>query len=195
MHHSRVCRRLRRVSVYVVLCVLQISMVALGVGFDDMRSAYRRIPTYHPYYTMFAVWDVQRECVVYYYLPGHQFGSIAAVLNFNRFPKPMVRMARVLFAVMVDQYFDDYMTVDTAVGLTSAQDSLILCHDLVGPDLIEYKKQGRWPTATWGSGTRLTSASFIASTPSMSAAPPVPRRGRRPPRRRRLRHRLTRCSR
>ena len=141
-------------------CVLQISMVALGIGFDDMRSAYRRIPTCHPYYTVFAVWDVQRERVVYYYLPGHQFGSIAAVLNFNRFPKLMVRMARVLFAVMVDQYFDDYMTVDTAVGLTSAQDSLILCHDLVGPDLIEYKKHKALADSNVGLGHEID-VSFV----------------------------------
>ena len=120
--------------------VLSITMVALAIGLDDMRAAYRRIPTCHPHYTVFAVWDVELERVVFYYLPGHQFGSTAAVLNFNRFPMLMVHMARVIFAVMVGQYFDDYMTIDTVAGGTSAQDSLILCHDLVGPSLIEPKK-------------------------------------------------------
>ena len=120
--------------------ILSISMLALGIGFDDMRSAYRRIPTCHPQFTVFAVWDVAQRKVVFYYLPGLQFGAVAAVLNFNRFPKIMVHMARVLFAVMVDQYFDDYMTIDTTDGMDSAQNSLILCHDLVGPDLIEFKK-------------------------------------------------------
>jgi hypothetical protein len=136
--------------VFMWCSILQISMLALGIGFDDMRSAYRRVPTCHPQYTVFAVWDIERQCVVFYYLPGHQFGAIAAVLNFNRFPKLIVHMAQVLFAVMVDQYFDDYMTIDTADGMTSAQDSLILCHDLLAPDLIEIKKHKE--IADWNVG-------------------------------------------
>ena len=53
----------------------------------------------------------------------------------------MVDMARLLFAVICDQYFDDYMIVDIASGGASAQNLLGLCHDLVGQSLEPKKRQ------------------------------------------------------
>ena len=148
-----------------------IAMVALGIGLDDMRAAYRRIPTSQPWYTVYIVWDVRRQCVAYFYLPGHPFGALGAVLNFNRFPKLMVCMARALFAVMVDQYFDDYMTIDAAAGLASAQGCLALCHDLVGQSL-EMRKHKPLDAANVGLGheidlfsVRAEYAVYIRCTP------------------------------
>ena len=123
-------------------CVLLgIGMVALTVGLDDMRAAYRRIPTAQPWYCTFAIWSFVQSKVVYYYLPGHAFGLGSAVLNFNRFPHVMVAMARCLFAVMADHYFDDYMIIDIASAGLSGQISLALCHELVGQSLEPKKRK------------------------------------------------------
>ena len=120
---------------------LSIPLLALTIGLDDMRAAYRRIPTSQPWYTCFAVWHAIKRRVVYFYLNGHSFGAVSSVVNFNRFPKVMVAMARALFAVMCDQYFDDYMICDLECGGFSAQVSLALCHELVGQELEPKKRK------------------------------------------------------
>lgn len=83
----------------------------MAIGFDDLTAAYRFVPCSQPEYTVFCVWRPATPTApgapVFYYVPGHNFGMTAAVLNFNRFPKMMVAMSRSLMALAVDQYFDD----------------------------------------------------------------------------------------
>ena len=98
-------------------------MPRLLIGLDDMRAAYRRIPVLSPQFTVFALWSFVRKAVTYYFLPGHNFGLVSAVTNFNRFPHLLVAMCRVLFAVPVDHFFDDYVIVDSRDGGTSGQDA------------------------------------------------------------------------
>jgi hypothetical protein len=117
-----------------------INTVALQLGLDDMAAAYRRVPTSQPQYTVFALWSMARKQIVYYYLHGHCFGHRAAVLNFNRFPHLMVALARGLFAVAVDHYFDDYIIIDSKQGGESAQDAVAGVHALVG-QAVEMKKR------------------------------------------------------
>ena len=115
-------------------------MPRLLIGLDDMRAAYRRIPVLTPGFTVFAIWSVVRGAVVYYFLPGHNFGLVSAVVNFNRFPHLMVAISRVLFAVPVDHFFDDYVIVDAHDGGVSGQEALAVAHELVGQE-VEPKKR------------------------------------------------------
>ena len=129
-------------AVVLLACfLLGVAMPAMVIGLEDMKAAYRRIPGAQPWYHGIAVFNPHTGRVEFFYLPGHTFGSKAAVLNFNRFPMIMVDMARLLFAVICDQYFDDYMIVDIASGGASAQNLLGLCHDLVGQSLEPKKRQ------------------------------------------------------
>ena len=115
-------------------------MPRLLIGLDDMRAAYRRIPVLSPQFTVFALWSFVRKAVTYYFLPGHNFGLVSAVVNFNRFPHLLVAMCRVLFAVPVDHFFDDYVIVDSRDGGTSGQEALASAHELVG-QAVEPKKR------------------------------------------------------
>jgi len=85
---------------------------------------------------------------VFYYVPGHNFGMAAAVLNFNRFPKLMVAMARSLLALAVDQYFDDYMIVDLLAAGDSGQGGLSFLHSLAGRPFDSDKHQRMSPTGS-----------------------------------------------
>ena len=116
------------------------AMPRMRIGLDDMRAAYRRIPVATPWFTVFAIWSFMRQRVVYYYLRGHNFGAVSAVLNFNRFPAVLVAMCRVLFAVPCNHFFDDYVIVDLHAGGTSGQEALAAAHELVGQE-VEPKKR------------------------------------------------------
>jgi len=72
----------------------------------------------------------------------------AAVLNFNRFPKLMVAVARSLFAIAADQYFDDYMIVDFLHAGQSGQAALSFLHSLAGRPFDKTKHQGSAPRNT-----------------------------------------------
>ncbi|KAL1510155.1 hypothetical protein AB1Y20_006486 [Prymnesium parvum] len=124
----------------------------LTIGFDDLTAAYRFVPCSQPQYTVFCVWRPASAtcpgCPVFYYVPGHNFGMAAAVLNFNRFPKLMVAMSRSLMALAVDQYFDDYMLVDYDGAGQSGQHALSALHDLVGRPFDKDKHQSLAPCNT-----------------------------------------------
>ena len=99
-------------------------------GTDDLRAAYRRVPTRQPQYTNVAVWNSDKRKVVYCELPGHNFGLKSAVVNFNRFPELVVRTARRLLWVLTEAYYDDNDTCDPDYGRGSSQKCLIeLCSD------------------------------------------------------------------
>jgi hypothetical protein len=65
-------------------------------GLEDLFAAYRRAPTSQPQFTLVALcWrpdpklDAGGE-VVYIEVPGHNFGLLAAVVNFNRAPEAFI---------------------------------------------------------------------------------------------------------
>ena len=125
---------------------LGIQMLRLLLGLDDMRAAYRRVPTWQQWYTVFAIWSFTRSRVELYYLDGHNFGHRSAVLNFNAFPHLVVALCRVLLAVPVDHFFDDYLIVDLALASLSGtdgisgQEGLAVIHELLG-QMVEPKKR------------------------------------------------------
>ena len=51
---------------------------------DDVDSAYRRLACRNAEASVVALWSVRLGQVVYFTMPGHNFGLAAAVLSFNR---------------------------------------------------------------------------------------------------------------
>ena len=84
---------------------LGIAMLEMSIGFEDLTAAYRFVATSQPQFTVFCVWRFSdgksTPGPAFYYIPGHNFGMVSAVLNFNRFPMRMVAMARSLLALPV----------------------------------------------------------------------------------------------
>ena len=66
---------------------------------------------------------------------------ISSVLNFNRFPKLMVAMARSLLALPVSQYFDDYFLMELRSAGYSGQQGLQHLHVTVNRPLDDGKRQ------------------------------------------------------
>ena len=106
-----------------------IAIPEIVLGLDDLFAAYRRIPTAHPEFMVAAFWDVDLGQPMFVEVYGHCFGLVSSVVNFNRVPHMLSVAASLLFAVMGDHYFDDYLTVDLACAKGSAQWCLDLLHD------------------------------------------------------------------
>jgi hypothetical protein len=122
-----------------------INMLEMSIGFEDLTAAYRFVATSQPQFTVFCVWRFSDGKSTpgpsFYYVPGHNFGMISSVLNFNRFPKLMVAMARSLLALPVSQYFDDYFLMDLRSAGYSGQQGLQHLHNAVNRPLDQGKRQ------------------------------------------------------
>jgi len=151
----------------------RLPMPRLQIGLDDMRAAYRRIPVATPWHAVIGLWSFVLRRVVYYWLPGHCFGFTSSVVNFNRFPKLMVAMARVLFAVPCDHYFDDYIIVDVAAAGASGQECLAGAHCVVG-QAVEPRKRKDMASSNVALGT-LANVSRAASDGRVTLSPTVRR--------------------
>ena len=66
----------------------------------DLAMAYRTVPTSQPWYTAVGFFDPLSvpPGPRYYYLPGHNFGLVSAVVNFNRYPELVVVAVRAFCA-------------------------------------------------------------------------------------------------
>ena len=99
-------------------------------GTNDLKAAYRRVPTRQPQFTCVAVWDDDAGKVVYVDVPGHNFGLKAAVVNFNRFPELATVAARRLIWCVSEHYYDDNDTCEPDFAKDSGQKALVeLCGD------------------------------------------------------------------
>ena len=101
-------------------------------GTDDVDSAYRRVLTATPGYTVVAVWDPTVGRVRYITLPGFNFGLVSAVLFFNAVPSCIASAARRLLSLVTDHYFDDFDTVVTPEVGTAGQAALGTLCQLLG---------------------------------------------------------------
>jgi hypothetical protein len=97
--------------------------VRMKHGTDDVRAAYRKVPTSQPEYTCVAVWNTDAERVVYCIVPGHNFGLTSAVANYCRSPELVMCAARRLAWVLNEHYVDDHDICEPE----SAGDSGQLC--------------------------------------------------------------------
>ena len=107
-------------------------------GTDDLADAYRHIPNATPQYSVFALWrpaDPEEGWpggVVYFTLPGFNFGLASAVPQFNRFPELMQAVARRLFGICSCHFFDDFNVTEPAFSAASGQWALRQLLDIVG---------------------------------------------------------------
>ena len=124
---------------------LGIEMLEMAIGFEDLTAAYRFVANSQPNFTVFCVWrfsDGKSQAgPAFYYVPGHNFGMVSSVLNFNRYPKLMVAMARSLLALPVSQYFDDYFLMDLRSAGASGQLGLQQLHIITNRPLDNGKRQ------------------------------------------------------
>ena len=80
----------------------------------DLSGAYRYIPVDTPQHAAFPAYHDGR--VQWYYMPGHPFGAVGAVVSFNRFSDAVAVITRSLFAAPTEHYFDDFIQPDLRVG-------------------------------------------------------------------------------
>ena len=113
----------------------------LAIGLDDIFAAYRKVPSSQPEFTTVAYWSVAHQRVEFTEVFGHPFGLLASVVNFHRVPTLLCAVARRVFAVPVDHFFDDYICVEPAFGRGSAQDALKAVHDIVRFGLAPKKRK------------------------------------------------------
>ena len=105
--------------------------VMMWCGMEDIEAAYRRIPNANPGYTVVALWDPVELKVVYYKLPGFNFGLVSAVISFNRFPRFCCAAIRRFFGITCDHYVDDYCVAEPSYAGKSGQVGLNFIHELL----------------------------------------------------------------
>ena len=111
------------------------------LGLDDLFAAYRRVPTSQNEFMIAAVWCPAWDEPAFFEVHGHAFGLVSSVVNFNRVPHLLCVAAARLFAAPVDHFFDDYLTVDLAVGRGSAQLCVDELHKAVRLELEPKKRK------------------------------------------------------
>jgi hypothetical protein len=103
-------------AVVVSAAVLGLQGITLTLALCDLRAAYRCIPTSQPWYTTIGFFDPSTNLTNYYWLPGHNFGLTAAVVNFNRYPELVVVVTRVMLLTPAEHYYDDFIVPDLRAG-------------------------------------------------------------------------------
>ena len=81
---------------------------AFEYGLDDVKKAFRRIPVMWCGLSAVLVWDPVRRRAVGFLLPGFNFGTLSAVMAWNRVPAHLCHAARRLLAVPTVGYYDDF---------------------------------------------------------------------------------------
>ena len=104
-------------------------------GTDDMRKAYRQMPTSNTCFTSFAVWNPNKGEVAYFSIFGFPFGLTTAVSQFNRMPAFLQEVCRCWGVVPCCHYFDDFAVCDQVETVAGAQFFLRRICELCGPRL------------------------------------------------------------
>jgi hypothetical protein len=100
-------------------------------GTNDLRAAYRHVPTSQPQYTVAAVWQPDESNeeadgrVSYVLVPGHNFGLKAAPVSFNRCPELATAAARRLLWIVNEHFYDDSDTCEPSYAARSGQSLLV----------------------------------------------------------------------
>lgn len=156
-------------EIYTVCQRLDIQRPALILGLEDLASAFRRVPTSQPQYTIVVLYDPSTDSIVFHQVYGMCFGLSSAPLQFNRVPEFLCTLARVALAVLVDHYYDDF-TITDILGSTviddagcywssSAQFSLAILCELAGFG-FEIKKRKAADSINEGLGVKVDLSKF-----------------------------------
>jgi hypothetical protein len=123
----------------------------LLLGLDDLFAAYRRIPNAESRrFGIVGVFDIEAQAVRWHEVLGLPFGLSSAPIIFNRVPALLCVFARAWCGVAVDQFVDDYITVDRddadmsisgRYWSSSAQWALSEIHDMCGLGLAPDKRK------------------------------------------------------
>jgi len=115
---------------------------------DDMKTAYRQVPTSDPEMCIVCVYSFAKGNVGprFYECWGHNFGHVSSVYNYNRTPLFCCQVAWCLFAVPQEYYVDDHCTPDFEIadapdcGAATALSALhdILCLQLESDKHVEF---------------------------------------------------------
>ena len=117
--------------------------VEMRLGTDDLKKAYRQLPSAHPHLSgVVAQFNPHTKRVAYFVLRGMPFGLKGAVLQFNRLTKFMTAACRSLFASCCCSYYDDYCTVEPHLSAQSSQLCLLRLHEILGL-LLDPEKHSR----------------------------------------------------
>ena len=108
---------------------------SMSLAMLDLKAAYRTIPCAQPWLTAIAFFNPSASPPrpEIYWLPGHNFGLVSAVVNFNRYPELVAVAARAFFGVPVDHYYDDFILPDVAAAGDSGADALRALILMLGP--------------------------------------------------------------
>ena len=117
---------------------LQVPMPGMAGGTDDLKDAYRHVPTNAPHMTVVVMGDAE-GCPQYFTLPGFNFGLKSAVPQFNRVTEATCAIARRLLGVVCSKFFDDFVVVEPAATCAESQDALRALHALIGFPFAEAK--------------------------------------------------------
>ena len=74
---------------------------------NDLKKAYRQMPSGHPEVTVVAIWNPHLKVVEFFIIYGMPFGLAASVLQFNRPMESVTAVLRRLLGVPCAHYYDD----------------------------------------------------------------------------------------
>ena len=112
----------------------------LTLSTDDVKKAYRKIPTSQPNYTCVCVYNPETDSAAFFVVRGHNFGLTSAVPNFNRSPALVCAATRILLAAPVDHFVDDFNEMDIVSCGASVQDAVWCVSACIGVPLAKEKR-------------------------------------------------------
>ncbi|KAL1495392.1 hypothetical protein AB1Y20_016761 [Prymnesium parvum] len=111
-------------------------------GNDDVKKAFRRIPNAAVGLMVVAVLNPCTLRAEFFILPSFVFGSISAVMSWNRVPAAYTHFARRILAVPSTSYVDDFQIGGPAYDQASAQEAQSIMLDVIGLGFDESKHVG-----------------------------------------------------
>ena len=97
--------------------------VQFRISTNDLKKAYRQMPSGHPESTVVALWNPDAKRVEFFIVLGMPFGLAASVLQFNRPMEMVVAALRRLFGVPCAHYYDDLVNAGPAYSSKSDDDT------------------------------------------------------------------------
>lgn len=110
--------------------------VVMGGGTDDRFAAFRGICSADPAYTVVCVaapagvFGAAAEAV-FFRMPGHPFGLVSSVLNFNSVAELPMIFSRRFFGTPVSRFYDDHSVNEPSYAAGSGQACHVELHEIL----------------------------------------------------------------
>jgi hypothetical protein len=144
VHHAKADFGLRVARAFSTY--LDVDRLGMEGGSDDVGDAYKVIGNGQPWFAVATLVDpdltsaeARDDC--FYVIPGHNFGLVSAVTNFNAPVEFSTFVAASTLLVVTDHMFDDLPTVDRAGFAKDAQRANCRFHERMGLAMAESKHQ------------------------------------------------------